>query len=97
MKSTYETAYAESLREPERFWAEAAEAIHWERRWDRVLDDSRPPFYRWFRGGRLSTCYNALDLHVDRGRGKQRALVWDSPVTGQLRAYTYPDLRAQLA
>src|SRR6516165_11291565 len=70
-RTDYPEVYSRSLREPERFWAEAAEALHWERRWDRVLDDSRPPFYRWFRGGRLSTCYNALDVHVDRGRGRQ--------------------------
>src|SRR5439155_5834248 len=89
MSTDYLERYARSLREPERFWAAAAEAIHWDRPWDRVLDDSRPPFYRWFVGGRLNTCYNALDFHVERGRGKQRALVWDSPVTGQVRAYTY--------
>ena len=81
MRSRYEEAYARSLREPEAFWAAVAEDIYWERRWDRVLDDSRPPFYRWFAGGVLNTCYNALDLHIDRGRGKQRALIYDSPVT----------------
>ena len=96
-RTDYPEVYSRSLREPERFWAEAAEALHWERRWDRVLDDSRPPFYRWFRGGRLSTCYNALDVHVDRGRGRQRALVWDSPVTGQVRVYTYDELRDEVA
>src|SRR5713101_5155062 len=77
------TLYAEthrrSLAEPEEFWAEAAEAIDWERRWDRVLDDSRPPFYRWFAGGRLNTCWNALDRHVRDGRGEQPALIYDSP------------------
>jgi len=97
MKSAYETAYTESLRDPERFWARAAEAIHWERRWDRVLDDSRPPFYRWFVGGMLNTCYNALDFHVDRGRGRQKALIYDSPVTDTVRAYTYLELRDEVA
>jgi propionyl-CoA synthetase len=97
MSTDYLERYARSLREPERFWAAAAEAIHWDRPWDRVLDDSRPPFYRWFVGGRLNTCYNALDFHVARGRGKQRALVWDSPVTGQVRAYTYAELTNEVA
>jgi propionyl-CoA synthetase len=97
MSTDYLERYARSLREPERFWAAAAEAIHWDRPWDRVLDDSRPPFYRWFVGGRLNTCYNALDFHVERGRGKQRALVWDSPVTGQVRAYTYAELTNEVA
>jgi len=53
-----------SLRNPSDFWGEAAEAICWYRKWEKVLDDSHPPFYRWFVGGELNTCYNALDLHV---------------------------------
>ena len=97
MKSQYEQAYAQSLRDPNAFWAAAAEDIYWERRWDRVLDDRRPPYYRWFSGGVLNTCYNALDLHVDRGRGKQRALVYDSPVTDTVRAFTYAELRDEVA
>jgi len=97
MGSVYDEVYARSLERPEEFWAAAAEAIHWERRWDRVFDDSRPPFYRWFTGGVLNTCYNALDIHVDRGRGKQRALVYDSPVTGTVRALTYAELRDEVA
>jgi propionyl-CoA synthetase len=97
MKSTYDDLYTESLRAPEDFWSRAAEAIHWDRRWDRLFDDSRPPFYRWFVGGMLNTCYNALDFHVDRGRGKQRALIYDSPVTGTVRAYTYAELRHEVA
>ena len=96
-KSVYDETYARSMRDPQGFWAAAAEDIHWDRRWDRVFDDSRRPFYRWFAGGELNTCYNALDLHVDRGRGKQRALVYDSPVTGTARAYTYFELRDAVA
>ena len=97
MKSQYEEAYARSLRDPQGFWAAVAEDIYWERRWDRVLDDSRPPYYRWFTGGVLNTCYNALDLHVDRGRGKQQALIYDSPVTDTIRAFTYAELRDEVA
>jgi propionyl-CoA synthetase len=97
MKSQYDEAYARSLRDPEGFWAAAAEDLYWERRWDRVFDDRRPPFYRWFTGGMLNTCYNALDLHVDRGRGKQRALVYDSPVTGTIATFTYAELRDEVA
>src|SRR5438309_399437 len=67
--SSYAETYRRSLEKPEEFWAEAAEAIEWERRWDRVLDDTRPPFYRWFAGARLNTCWNALDRHVAAGRG----------------------------
>src|SRR5262245_50651686 len=61
MSSTYEEVYASWLADPEGFWARAAEAIDWDRRWDRVLDSSRPPFYRWFSGGVLNTCHNCLD------------------------------------
>src|SRR5437868_4732053 len=79
--SSYAETYRRSLQKPEEFWAEAAEAIEWERRWERVLDDTRPPFYRWFAGARLNTCWNALDRHVAAGHGERLALVWDSPVT----------------
>src|SRR3989442_4729980 len=85
------------MRDRAGFGAVAAEDIHWDRRWDRVFDDSRPPFARWFVGGRLNTCYNALDAHIDRGRGKQRALVYDSPVTQTIRAYTFSELRDEVA
>src|SRR5467141_2662850 len=100
-RSTMPTGYAEtyrrSIERPEEFWAEAAEAIDWERRWDRVLDASRPPFYRWFRGARLNTCWNALDRHVAAGRGDRIALIWDSPVTGQVQRFTYRELRDAVA
>ena len=97
MKQSYDDLYARSFKERDRFWAEAADAIYWDRRWERIFDDSRPPFYRWFAGGQLNTCYNALDFHVDRGRGKQLALIYDSPVTNTLRTYTYASLRDEVA
>jgi len=97
MRSAYDEVYARSRRDPEGFWGAAAEDLHWDRRWDRVFDDSRPPYYRWFTGGMLNTCYNALDLHVDRGRGKQAALIYDSPVTQTTRTFTYLALRDEVA
>src|ERR1700676_2100304 len=93
----YAEAYRRSLAEPEAFWAEAAEAIDWERRWDRVFDDSRPPFYRWFSGARLNTCWNALDRHVAAGRGERVALIWDSPVTQTIDRFTYREMRDRVA
>jgi propionyl-CoA synthetase len=95
--SRYRDAYRRSLTDPAGFWADAAEAIHWDRRWDRVLDDSAAPFYRWFTGGRLNTCYNALDRHVEAGRGEQTALIYDSPVTGTVRTYSFRELTDQVA
>ena len=97
MRSVYDEVYGRWQRDPEGFWAAAAEDLHWDRRWDRVFDDSRPPYYRWFAGGMLNTCYNALDLHVDRGRGKQAALIYDSPVTQATRVFTYLALRDEVA
>jgi len=86
-----------SLADPEAFWAEAAAAIDWIEPWEKVLDDSRPPFYRWFTGGRLNTCYNALDRHVDGGRADQPALIYDSPVTDTVKTFTYRELRDAVA
>ncbi len=97
MASVYGEVYERAMRDPEGFWAAAAEDIYWERRWDKVFDDSRKPFYRWFAGGQLNTCFNALDLHIERGRGKQLALIYDSPVTGTVRGYTYSAFRDEVA
>ena len=71
----HEEIYRRSLEDPDGFWADAATAIDWEEPWERVLDDSRAPFYRWFPGGRLNTCHNALDRHVEGGRADQSALL----------------------
>ena len=94
---SYQETYDRSLRDPAGFWAEAAEGIDWYERWNTVLDDSRPPFFRWFSGGSLNTSYNALDRHVDAGRGEQKALVYDSAMTGSVRSYTYRELRDAVA
>jgi propionyl-CoA synthetase len=97
MSDTYDAVYTRWKNNPQNFWAEAAEAVHWHRKWDRVLDDSRPPFYRWFPGGLLNSCYNALDRHVESGRADQPALIYDSPVTGIVRTFTYRELLDQVA
>lgn len=93
----YEEIYRESLENPEGFWSKAAEAITWYKRWDLVLDRSKPPFYRWFVGGVLNTCYNAVDRHIERGRGDQLALIYDSPVTDTIQKFTYAELRDRVA
>lgn len=94
---SYEAVYRRSVNDPEGFWAEAAEAIHWYQKWDTVLDADNPPFYRWFSGATLNTCYNALDIHIEQGRGEQPALIHDSPVTDSVRSLTYRELRDQVA
>ena len=70
-----------SINTPDDFWGDAAKLIHWDKPYKSVLNDSNKPFYKWFEDGELNTCYNALDLHVEQGRGDQVALIYDSPVT----------------
>ena len=84
---SYQDIYTRSLEDPEGFWAEAAKDIDWYKPAEKILDDSNIPFYRWFQGGELNTCYNALDRHVENGRGDQAALIYDSPVTGTKKTY----------
>lgn len=93
----YNETYARSMEDPEGFWAEAAQDIDWHKPWDKVLDDTNVPFYRWFVGGELNTCHNALDRHVEGGRGEQAALIHDSPVTGTQTTYSYRQLRDRVA
>ena len=66
--SNYDAVFSQSINEPEKFWGEAAKGIDWYKECDKVLDSSNPPFYRWFRGGKMNTCYNAVDRHVAGGR-----------------------------
>ncbi len=92
MAIRYEDVYARSLADPEGFWREAAAAIDWSRPFEQVLDQSRAPFFRWYVGGELNTCFNALDRHVLGGRADQVALIYDSPVTGSVQRFTYREL-----
>ena len=96
-RGRFDEVYARSLGDPEAFWSEAASAIDWTHAWDRVLDGSGAPIYRWFRGAGLNTCYNALDRHVERGRADQLALIYDSPLAEAAATYTYRELRDDVA
>jgi propionyl-CoA synthetase len=89
---SYKELYRQSIENPQEFWGEAAAAIEWTKTWEKVLDDSNPPYYEWFTGGEINTCYNAIDRHCEAGRGDQAALIYDSPVTGQVRTYSYDQL-----
>ncbi|MBF0411916.1 MAG: propionyl-CoA synthetase [Desulfamplus sp.] len=97
MSNLYKDAYEKSLNDPDGFWGHVAEDCHWYKKWDKVLDDSNKPFYRWFTGGEMNTCYNALDLHIDNGKGDRTALIYDSPVTDTKRTYTFNQLRDEVA
>ena len=97
MAGSFDQVYAEWKTDPQGFWAKAAEDIDWYEKWDKVLDDSNPPFYRWFPGAVVNTCYNAIDRHVENGRADQLALIYDSPVTGTVKKYTYSELKDEVA
>ena len=93
----YQQAFRRSLADPGAFWGEAAGLIDWYQRPAAVLDGSDAPLYRWFTGGALNTCFNAVDRHVRDGRGSQAALIYDSPVTGTQRTMTYLELLAEVS
>src|SRR5262245_22283353 len=69
--------YARAEADPLAFWSEQADRLHWNRRWDQVLDWSNPPFAKWFVGGQLNMAYNCLDRHVLAGRGDKVAYHWE--------------------
>ena len=95
--SNYDDVYARSIANPESFWGEAANDVHWLHPYDHVLDDTCAPFTRWFPGGWTNSCYNALDVHVESGRADQVALIYDSPLAGLVRKFTYRELRDLVA
>ena len=95
--SRYQEEFNQSIQHPDQYWGEIAKAVHWEKTWDKVLDDSNKPYYRWFTGAEVNTCYNALDLHVKEGRGEQNAIIYDSAMTGEIRYYTYRQLTEETA
>ena len=93
----YKDIFTKSIEDPSGFWGKAAESIDWYKKWDTVLDDTNPPFYRWFTGGEMNTCYNAVDRHVEGGRADQVAIIYDSPVTNTIQKFTYRELRDLVA
>ena len=88
----YDAIFKRSIESPEEFWGEAAKDITWYKEPEKVLDASNPPFYKWFPGGKMNTCYNAIDRHVENGKGDQIAIIYDSPVTDTIRKITYKEL-----
>jgi propionyl-CoA synthetase len=93
----YQQEFGRSLAQPDQFWGDATKLIDWHTEPKVVLDRSNPPFYRWFSGGMLNTCFNAVDRHVRDGRAGQPALIYDSPVTGSQRVMTYQALLDEVA
>lgn len=95
--STYDDVYNKSLNSPEEFWGEAADQLEWFKRWDKVLDDTLQPMTKWFVGGEMNICHNAVDRHVNAGYGGQVAVIHDSPVSASVNKLTYKDLQDQVS
>ena len=93
MSEKFQKIYDQSIQNPEKFWQEAADDIFWFKKPTKILNKSNPPFYKWFEDGITNTCYNALDIHVDQGRGDRLALIYDSPITGNKKKFTYKELK----
>ncbi|MDD9889584.1 MAG: propionyl-CoA synthetase [Gammaproteobacteria bacterium] len=91
----FEQTHHQSLSDPEKFWGSAAEEIHWTKKPNKILDTSESPHGKWFVDGELNTCYNALDRHVEAGRGEHDALIYDSPVTNTIKKYSFAELLEQ--
>ncbi len=95
--TSFDAVFQSSINNPEEFWAEAAKNITWYKEYDKVLDSSNPPFYKWYPGGKMNTCYNAIDRHVENGRADQTAIIYDSPVTNTIRKISYKELLDQVS
>ena len=97
MSQKFQKIYDQSLNNPEKFWQEASDDIFWFKKPTKILNKSNPPFYKWFEDGVTNTCYNALDIHIDQGRGKKTALIYDSPITGNKSQFSYEELRSKVS
>ena len=97
MPSSFKHIYDQSINKPEEFWQNVSEDIFWFKKPTQILNKDKPPFYKWFCDGVTNTCYNALDIHIDQGRGERIALIYDSPITGNKKKFTYNDLRGKVS
>jgi len=94
---TYRDVYKSWQDDPEAFWMNAAQAIDWDTPPTKALFDDEAPLYEWYRDARVNTCYNAIDRHVEAGRGDQVAIIHDSPVTDSITKITYAELQTRVA
>ena len=97
MSEKFNKIHEQSLKNPENFWQEASNEIFWYKKPTKILNKDNPPFYKWFEDGVTNTCYNALDLHINEGRGEKLALIYDSPITGAKKQFTYNELKDKVS
>src|SRR5688572_28237608 len=93
----YKAFYEYSITEKEKFWAEQARLLKWFKEPSSILSKNENGFYRWFADGEMNTCYLCLDFQIEQGRGEQTALIYDSPVTGVVKRYSYADMKNAVA
>ncbi|SVC71902.1 uncharacterized protein METZ01_LOCUS324756, partial [marine metagenome] len=97
MKKNFEKIYNESIKKPEEFWQKISDDIFSFKKPTQILNKDKAPFYKWFGNGITNTCYNALDLHIDEGRGNKTALIYDSPITSNKKKFTYKELKEKVS
>jgi propionyl-CoA synthetase len=97
LNRNYKETYQNSINNKEKFWKDVSDDIFWYKKPTKILNSDNPPFYKWFEDGVTNTCYNALDLHIDNGRGDKLAIIYDSPITGIQKKITYSELRNEVA
>ncbi len=97
MGQKFNQIYENSIKNPEDFWKNVSEDIFWFKKPTKILNKSNPPFYKWYEDGITNTCYNALDLHIDQGKGEKIALIYDSPITGNKAKFTFNQLKEKVA
>ena len=97
MTNSFNKIYQESIQNPEEFWKNVSDDVFWFKKPTKILNKSNPPFYKWFEDGVTNTCYNAIDVHIDKGNGEKTALIYDSPITNSKAKYTYNELREKIS
>ncbi len=97
MQGKYKEIYDSSINKRENFWKDVAENIFWYKKPTKILNSSNPPFYKWYEDGTTNTCYNAIDHHIDNGRGEKIAIIYDSPITNLKKTFTYNQLKEKVS
>ena len=97
MKKNYQDIYDSSINNKEEFWENVAKDIFWYKKPTKILNSSNPPFYKWYEDGITNTCYNAIDIHIDNGKGGKTAIIYDSPITGAKKKFTYNQLKEKVS
>ncbi len=97
MNLTFKEIYDSSIKNPEEFWKNISEDVFWFKKPNKILNNSKPPFYKWFEDGVTNSCYNALDHHIEQGKGNKVALIYDSPITGNKAKFTFNQLKGKVS